>query len=263
MRVDESKSLQRKRETTPIIAYSNLRAGRQPPSRHFVTFGLHFFALPHRPFAPRPGDYQLANMAIGKIMTFAVRQALAESAQAERERIDGERAVDPPVIQDGDDLPEGTLIPCATSTSASSALVKVNGGSEHVNDDKGKKRKREARDQVQIADEQITWTEKTIPEDLRKCRPSHPRRDIAWLTPSTPDWNQRHRLFSLFDYGVQLDRQSWYSVTPERIAQQIAERCRCDVVVDAFCGAGGNAIQFAMTCAKGALAGQSSRRQVY
>lgn len=26
---------------------------------------------------------------------------------------------------------------------------------------------------------------------------------------------------------------------------------RCDVIVDAFCGAGGNAIQFAMTCAKG------------
>ena len=28
----------------------------------------------------------------------------------------------------------------------------------------------------------------------------------------------------------------------------IAERCRCDVVVDAFAGVGGNAIQFAFTC---------------
>ena len=28
----------------------------------------------------------------------------------------------------------------------------------------------------------------------------------------------------------------------------IAERCRCDTIIDAFCGAGGNAIQFAFTC---------------
>lgn len=35
-------------------------------------------------------------------------------------------------------------------------------------------------------------------------------------------------------------------MTPERIAAHIAERCEnCDVVVDAFCGMGGNSIQFA------------------
>ena len=37
-------------------------------------------------------------------------------------------------------------------------------------------------------------------------------------------------------------------MTPEPIAEHIAERCRCGVVVDLFCGAGGNAIQFAFTC---------------
>jgi trimethylguanosine synthase len=42
--------------------------------------------------------------------------------------------------------------------------------------------------------------------------------------------------------------EGWYSVTPERIAYHIAQRCATDVVVDAFCGVGGNAIQFAMTC---------------
>lgn len=42
--------------------------------------------------------------------------------------------------------------------------------------------------------------------------------------------------------------EGWYSVTPEEIAVHIAERCRCDVIIDAFCGAGGNAIQFAHTC---------------
>ncbi|KAJ8925194.1 hypothetical protein NQ315_001380 [Exocentrus adspersus] len=47
--------------------------------------------------------------------------------------------------------------------------------------------------------------------------------------------------------GPQL-KQSWYSVTPEQVAKHAAERCQCDVIVDAFCGAGGNTIQFALTC---------------
>lgn len=63
-------------------------------------------------------------------------------------------------------------------------------------------------------------------------------------------YNQRRRLFSLYDEGVKLDTESWYSVTPEKIAEHIADRSRCDVVVDAFCGVGGNAIQFALVCHK-------------
>eukprot|EP00041_Stephanoeca_diplocostata_P020605 m.464327 g.464327 ORF g.464327 m.464327 type:complete len:717 (+) comp21616_c3_seq25:269-2419(+) len=61
-------------------------------------------------------------------------------------------------------------------------------------------------------------------------------------------WAQRYRYFSRYDDGVMLDAESWYSVTPEAVAKHIAQRCRCDVIVDGFCGAGGNAIQFAMTC---------------
>ena len=45
--------------------------------------------------------------------------------------------------------------------------------------------------------------------------------------------------------------EGWFSVTPEKIAEHIAERCRCDLIVDAFCGVGGNAIQFAAVCEKG------------
>ncbi|GBG26279.1 Trimethylguanosine synthase [Hondaea fermentalgiana] len=59
---------------------------------------------------------------------------------------------------------------------------------------------------------------------------------------------QRYRLFSRFDEGIKMDQESWYSVTPESIAEHIAERCRSNIVVDAFAGAGGNAIQFAFTC---------------
>ncbi|KAK6183993.1 hypothetical protein SNE40_006547 [Patella caerulea] len=61
-------------------------------------------------------------------------------------------------------------------------------------------------------------------------------------------WHQRYRLFSRFDEGIGLDRESWFSVTPEKIAKHIAERCRCDLIIDAFCGAGGNTIQFAFYC---------------
>jgi len=45
-----------------------------------------------------------------------------------------------------------------------------------------------------------------------------------------------------------MDDTGWFSVTPAEIASHIAERCTCDVVLDAFCGVGGNAIAFARTC---------------
>ncbi|KAK2724741.1 hypothetical protein QYM36_001285 [Artemia franciscana] len=61
-------------------------------------------------------------------------------------------------------------------------------------------------------------------------------------------WQQRYRIFAKFDEGIVLDREAWYSTTFEVIAEHIAERCRCDLVIDAFCGAGGNAIQLARTC---------------
>lgn len=55
--------------------------------------------------------------------------------------------------------------------------------------------------------------------------------------------------------GCLLDDEGWFSVTPELIANQIAERCRCDTILDAFCGVGGNAIAFAQTCSRGEWSG--------
>ncbi|XP_017561479.2 trimethylguanosine synthase isoform X2 [Pygocentrus nattereri] len=64
-------------------------------------------------------------------------------------------------------------------------------------------------------------------------------------------WAQRYRLFSRFDEGIKLDHEGWFSVTPEKIAEHIAQRVRevydTQLIVDAFCGVGGNAIQFALT----------------
>jgi trimethylguanosine synthase len=64
----------------------------------------------------------------------------------------------------------------------------------------------------------------------------------------TKYWSQRYRLFSKFDDGIAMDEEGWFSATPEKIAEHIASRCQCDLIVDAFCGVGSNAIQFAYTC---------------
>lgn len=52
--------------------------------------------------------------------------------------------------------------------------------------------------------------------------------------------------------------EGWFSVTPEKIAEHIAFRVEqsfadSQVVIDAFCGVGGNAIQFALTGKRGEL----------
>lgn len=81
-------------------------------------------------------------------------------------------------------------------------------------------------------------------------------------------WTQRRRLFSRFDLGCQLDAEGWYSVTPELIADHVAKRVadlaaniiavqqqqplhdsleqqqQGIVILDAFCGCGGNSIAF-------------------
>lgn len=49
--------------------------------------------------------------------------------------------------------------------------------------------------------------------------------------------------------------EGWFSVTPEKIAEHIALRVQdsfsAELIIDAFCGVGGNAIQFALTGKRG------------
>ncbi|VDL63625.1 unnamed protein product [Hymenolepis diminuta] len=61
-------------------------------------------------------------------------------------------------------------------------------------------------------------------------------------------WKRRFDLFWRFSEGIKMDKESWYSVTPEEVARRQAEVCASDVVVDAYAGAGGNTIQFALKC---------------
>lgn len=55
-----------------------------------------------------------------------------------------------------------------------------------------------------------------------------------------------------------LSTEGWFSVTPERIAEHIAVRVQdsfsTELIIDVFCGVGGNAIQFALTGKRGTVA---------
>ncbi|KAJ3318896.1 Trimethylguanosine synthase [Boothiomyces sp. JEL0866] len=62
-------------------------------------------------------------------------------------------------------------------------------------------------------------------------------------------FHQRYSLFSLFDH-IKIDMEGWFSVTPEQIAIHLANRLKGGTVIDAFCGVGGNTIQFSKVCSK-------------
>ena len=58
---------------------------------------------------------------------------------------------------------------------------------------------------------------------------------------------QRYYFFSLFDKGIQMDKESWYSVTPEEISEYISSiipDAPNSSILDGFCGCGGNVIYF-------------------
>ncbi|XP_058054972.1 uncharacterized protein LOC131206438 [Anopheles bellator] len=102
-----------------------------------------------------------------------------------------------------------------------------------------------------VAESEVATTMKKEKKKKRKTKfvASLPA-DIANDKSLLKYWYKRFSLFSLFDAGIRLDRESWFSVTPEKVAAHTAERCRSDLIVDAFCGCGGNSIQFAFTCQK-------------
>ncbi|XP_014737124.1 PREDICTED: trimethylguanosine synthase [Sturnus vulgaris] len=110
----------------------------------------------------------------------------------------------------------------------------------------------ETEDISQAVDEKITAKKK---ETKRRRRNKNGLKTVPPEIAADPEllkyWAQRYRLFSRFDEGIKLDREGWFSVTPEKIAEHIAVRVsqsfNCDIIVDAFCGVGGNAIQFALT----------------
>ncbi|KAF2760692.1 RNA methylase family protein [Pseudovirgaria hyperparasitica] len=66
-------------------------------------------------------------------------------------------------------------------------------------------------------------------------------------------WWQRHDIFSKYDEGVWMTDDAWFGVTPEPVAMKVAEHIAAAAppskkyIIDAFAGAGGNAMAFART----------------
>lgn len=68
--------------------------------------------------------------------------------------------------------------------------------------------------------------------------------------PEMSFWYQRYYYYEKFDEGIEMDYESWYSVTPEPIAKYIALFTKGKSVIDGFCGSGGNVIQFSKYASK-------------
>lgn len=81
-------------------------------------------------------------------------------------------------------------------------------------------------------DQLLMHTKRTLPEECRKF------------------WPRRYDLFSLYDEGVFMTAEMWFSVTPEKLAIFTAKLVKlllpqAETILDICCGAGGNTIQFA------------------
>lgn len=162
--------------------------------------------------------------------------AQLEQQQLLREEEDGEIAEDEEKVADGDDDVLNVFkarTPMALTSSPSVAPVR---GENNAKNRKRNARRKRAKKRLAASSEQS----KSIRSDDS---------NVASGAPSDKYYLQRYSLFSRFDLGVMLDEEAWYSVTPERLAQHHAQRLidsGCFGVVDACCGVGGNAIQFAL-----------------
>jgi hypothetical protein len=56
-----------------------------------------------------------------------------------------------------------------------------------------------------------------------------------------------------FFYKIMFFTESFYSVCPEILSYHMAKRCKNDISLDPFCGAGGNIIQLAFTSKLGII----------
>ncbi|OAA64811.1 Kelch-type beta propeller [Cordyceps fumosorosea ARSEF 2679] len=65
-------------------------------------------------------------------------------------------------------------------------------------------------------------------------------------------FSQRYSIFSYYDDGICMTDDAWFGVTPEPVAKKIAEEMQSSpkknrILIDLFCGAGGNTIAFALS----------------
>ncbi|KAF8250730.1 S-adenosyl-L-methionine-dependent methyltransferase [Wilcoxina mikolae CBS 423.85] len=98
----------------------------------------------------------------------------------------------------------------------------------------------------------------TFPED--EAEEDTPPPSVILYTDANPPsgqlywyWTQRQRYFSRYSEGIWMTPDSWFEVTPEAVAAKITSHMfprastSSNVVMDAFCGVGGNSISFALS----------------
>ena len=68
-----------------------------------------------------------------------------------------------------------------------------------------------------------------------------PRSQSGLISDKAVPKKVKKEIFSKFDKGIKAEE--WLDITPEKVAKHIANRLKCDTIVDALCGFGGNAIQ--------------------
>ena len=186
----------------------------------------------------------------------------------------GDIAADQQMVPEPEDQ-KGQLAPRKETTGMLPAIPPPQGMHVHFGDDGEPMEMDEYRQTEDLKDEEgkgeeddeegvdnepipcISNKKKKVKKPRRRNRGFRP----SWLPSDVPTdlqkyWLQRYSLFKLYDQGIRLDRECWYSVTPEIIARHHAARFASTVlgpnciVVDAFAGVGGNAIQLARVCKK-------------
>ena len=87
-------------------------------------------------------------------------------------------------------------------------------------------------------------------EQMKYAKHNDKNNYLKYTVPNNKFWLQRYYYFSKFDKGIKMDKESWYSVTPEQIAKYTAKLIKGKTIIDGFCGCGGNVIQFSKYCSK-------------
>ncbi|KAL9031534.1 MAG: hypothetical protein Q9196_000429 [Gyalolechia fulgens] len=86
-------------------------------------------------------------------------------------------------------------------------------------------------------------------EALDACKHYTDHRQMPWAVQKY--YHQRYDLFSKYDDGILMTDSAWYGVTPEPVANKIAQHIAAcapsikSILIDCFAGVGGNAIAFA------------------
>ncbi|KAG6025180.1 hypothetical protein E4U41_001594 [Claviceps citrina] len=83
-----------------------------------------------------------------------------------------------------------------------------------------------------------------------ECKHYEGKHQVPWDIQKY--FSQRYSIFSWYDEGVYMTDDAWFGVTPEPVANQIAQEMSSidpskDILIDVFAGAGGNTIAFALS----------------